>query len=125
MGESKLYKFHEFLMIVLGGLLALSGVWVIIKKPTYTTGSQTVKDDKSLSDGGITGINSGSVAPLSLDDLQTITCACEEDNIDIEKQVRGLNRKPLQDRVEIRSTAQIIRQIISVDYHESQKLKVS
>lgn len=36
MQEAKLYTTFEFIMVVLGGCIALSGVWVIIKKPTRT-----------------------------------------------------------------------------------------
>ena len=43
MQESKLYTAFEFSMVVLGGCIALSGVWVIIKKPT-----KTGKDDDEM-----------------------------------------------------------------------------
>ena len=33
MQESRLYSLYEFLMIILGGFVAILGVWIIMKKP--------------------------------------------------------------------------------------------
>jgi len=33
MQESELYTSYEFLMIALGGLISILGVWIIMKKP--------------------------------------------------------------------------------------------
>lgn len=104
MGESSLYTFQEFMMVILGGSLALSGVWVIIKKPAYSNSkksqkSKTKKDqinksaNSAVSQHGRNSSNPYDTSSLiqssrssTLSRLgESNTCSCEKVNIDIEK----------------------------------------
>lgn len=100
MQESKLYTVEEFLMVVLGGCIALSGVWVIIKKPIYSNDGQKLVKEKQEKDPVAEDLMSSSFSMIDYS-----RCSCEVVNINLEKQIRGLARKPLQDRVEIQQTA--------------------
>lgn len=100
MQESKLYTVEEFLMVVMGGCIALSGVWVIIKKPIYSNDGQKLVKEKQEKDPVAEDLMSSSFSMIDYS-----RCSCEVVNINLEKQVRGLARKPLQDRVEIQQTA--------------------
>ena len=117
MRESELYFFWEFCMICLGGLITLIGVWIIIKKPTHET-------DKKLNPNNNDQNRSDEIQFVDrensmLNNFDTETCRCEHDNIDIMKQVRGLHRKPVEDRNEVLYIAKIAKQIISVSFHTS------
>ena len=76
MQESKLYTPLEFSLVVLGGCVALSGVWVIIKKPTKTTGSD---DEEEVGPDGAPKIKT--IIPSAKSVLVHQKCGCNAVNI--------------------------------------------
>jgi len=126
MNERRLYTFSEFLMVVLGGSVALTGVWVIVKKPTHSADAAGADKTAATPSTVIpTTINNGlevdEDTSRSLRSLAYGVCSCEHENMSIKRQVGGFHRKPVQDRVEIRTTVYLVTKIISIAVHQRER----
>lgn len=99
MQEARLYTFQEFLLIILCGLVSISGVQLIIKKPTATGQHMSIDYEGCIMAGNATN------------------CPCSNLNFNIEKQIKNFTLKPKQDQEDIKAAVQIIRKSFEIQYH--------
>ena len=101
-------------------------MWVIVKKPTHSADAAGADKTAATPSTVIpTTINNGlevdEDTSRSLRSLAYGVCSCEHENMSIKRQVGGFHRKPVQDRVEIRTTVYLVTKIISIAVHQRER----
>ena len=109
MQESELYTTGEFLLLVFCGLISVSGVWLIIRKPppkasTVSTSAEVVE----LLDLG------------ACSHLGHANCSCKESLFDINMQLKRFHLKSLTDQRDISQSAGILNYLLSRKYHRGE-----